>query len=127
MHKQMKKSKLYAIYHSAIESAEVAPYTHQEIVVEAYENLGFVLNLSGEIEKANKYFQKALEMTIDEYSEQSDKAFYLYGKMALVFQSQGNFSKAFYYSEKALQVGLQVFPRDSKEVTRDYSQLRAIL
>jgi len=107
------KDKVYETYRSIIESAEDAPTNYQHVVVEAYENLGLALNESGEKEKANEYLQKALEITIKKFGEESKKTFDLYGTLARVFQSQGNFNGTFYYSDKALKVGLRVFPKKS--------------
>jgi len=121
------KNKIYDIYRLAIENANVAPNKYEKILVEAYENLGLLLYLSGEPEKANDYLQKALEMTTRQFGEQSEQAFYLYSRIARVFQTQGNADKAFYYSEKALQAGLQAFPQEPEEITDRYSQLRAFL
>jgi len=119
------KSKLYDVYRLVIENANASP--NRELLIEAYENLGFVLNLSGETEKANDYLQKALEITTQQFGEQSEQAFYSYSRLARVFQSQGNADKAFYYSEKALQAGLQVLPAEPEEIADRYSQLRGLL
>jgi len=121
------KNKLYDIYRSIIESTDEIKYSYIELKLEAFQNLGLALNLSGETDKANECLQKAIEIVILHYGEQSEKAFYLFGKVAHVCQSQGNIGKAFYYSEKALQAGLQVFPENSEEGARGYSQLRALL
>ena len=81
-----------------------------------YNNMAVVYDNQGEYDKALKYYEKDLVISLKKLGNDHPDVASTYNNMAVVYDNQGNYDKALEYYEMALDIQLMKLGNDNPDV-----------
>nr|WP_166158107.1 tetratricopeptide repeat protein [Neochlamydia sp. AcF84]NGY95900.1 hypothetical protein [Neochlamydia sp. AcF84] len=88
--------------------------------------LGLINQKQGNLPKAAKYFEQAIEIVIKHYGENYPNLASYYNNRGILYQHQGNLDKAAEYVNKSLEIGRKFFGENPNMIATRYGNLGLI-
>ena len=96
---------------------------NEKAIASSYDNIGHVYRSSGNFEIAMRYYQKALEIWLQLFSENHPCVASTYNSIGLAYQDLRDFEKALEYYQKALKIQLQISGDNRYNVAMSYNNI----